>query len=35
MAWTNIVVGPPELRTIPELKTEEIVGLLKRFARKQ
>ena len=35
MAWTNVVVGPPELRTIPELKTEEIVGLLKRYARKQ
>jgi hypothetical protein len=35
MAWTNIVVGPPELRTIPELKTEEIVALLKRYARKQ
>lgn len=35
MAWANVVVGPPELRTIPELKTEEIVGLLKRYARKQ
>ena len=35
MTWTNIVVGPPELRTIPELKTEEIVALLKRYARKQ
>jgi hypothetical protein len=35
MAWTNVVVGPPELRTIPELKTEEIVAFLKRYARKQ
>ena len=33
MAWTNIVVGPPELRTIPELKTEEIVGVLQQYAR--
>jgi hypothetical protein len=33
MAWTNVVVGPPELRTVPELKTEEIVALLKRYAR--
>jgi hypothetical protein len=35
MAWTNVIVGPPELRTIPELKTEEILALLKRYARKQ
>jgi hypothetical protein len=33
MAWTNVIVGPPELKTIPELKTDEIVGLLKRYAR--
>jgi len=33
MAWTNIVVGPPELKTTPELKTEEIVGLLQKYAR--
>ena len=33
MTWTNIVVGPPELRTIPELKTGEIVGLLQKYAR--
>ena len=35
MAWTNVVVGPPELRTVPELKTDEIVALLQRYARKQ
>jgi hypothetical protein len=33
MAWTNVIVGPPELKTTPELKTDEIVGLLKRYAR--
>jgi hypothetical protein len=33
MAWANTVVGPPELRTTPELKTEEIVRLLQRYAR--
>jgi cytochrome c2 len=33
MAWTNVVVGPPELRTVPELRTEEIVGLLQKYAR--
>lgn len=33
MAWTNIVVGTPELRTVPELRTEEIVRLLQRYAR--
>jgi cytochrome c5 len=33
MTWTNVVVGSPELRTVPELKTEEIVGLLQRYAR--
>lgn len=33
MAWANVVVGTPELRTVPELKTEEIVRLLQRYAR--
>jgi len=33
MAWTNVVVGSPELKTVPELKTDEIVGLLQRYAR--
>jgi cytochrome c2 len=33
MAWTNVIVGPPELKTVPELRTDEIVGLLKRYAR--
>ena len=33
MAWTNVVVGSPEMRTVPELRTEEIVGLLQRYAR--
>ena len=33
MAWTNVIVGPPELRTVPELKTDEIVALLQRYAR--
>ncbi len=33
MAWTNVVVGSPELRTVPELRTDEIVGLLQRYAR--
>ena len=33
MEWTNIVVGPPELKTIPELKTEEILGVLQKYAR--
>ena len=33
MAWTNIVVGPPELKTTPELKTEEIVAVLQKYAR--
>lgn len=35
MAWTNVIVGPPELKTTPELKTDEIVGLLKRYARSE
>ena len=33
MSWANVVLGAPELRTIPELKTEEIVRLLQRYAR--
>ena len=33
MGWTNVVVGSPELRTVPELKTDEIVGLLQRYAK--
>jgi hypothetical protein len=33
MAWTNVIVGPPELKTTPELKTNEIVELLKRYAK--
>lgn len=34
MLWANIVVGRPELRTIPELKTDQIVMLLQRYARR-
>jgi hypothetical protein len=34
MRWANLVVGSPELRTVPELKTEEIVALLQRYARR-
>ncbi len=33
MAWANVVVGASELRTVPELKTEEIVRFLQRHAR--
>lgn len=33
MAWANVVVGASELRTVPELKTEEIVQFLQRYAR--
>jgi hypothetical protein len=33
MMWANIVVGASELRTVPELKTEEIVHFLQRNAR--
>ncbi len=33
MAWANTVVGARELRTIPELKTAEIVRFLQRYAR--
>jgi cytochrome c2 len=34
MAWANVVVGAHELRTVPELKTDEIVRFLQRYARK-
>lgn len=34
MQWANTVVGSPELRTTPELKTAEIVSLLQRYARR-
>jgi hypothetical protein len=33
MAWANVVVGSPEFKTVPELKTDEIVRLLQRYAR--
>jgi len=33
MTWANVVVGVSELRTLPELKTEEIVRFLQRYAR--
>ncbi len=33
MNWANLIVGSPELRTTPELKTDEILGLLRRYAR--
>ncbi|MBI4207796.1 MAG: hypothetical protein HY527_22475 [Betaproteobacteria bacterium] len=33
MAWANVVVGVSELRTVPELKTEEIIQFLQRYAR--
>jgi hypothetical protein len=33
MTWANTIVGPPELRTVPELKTAEIVQFLQRYAR--
>ena len=33
MAWVNTVVGRPELRTEPELDTDEIVRFLQRHAR--
>lgn len=35
MLWANTVVGSPELRTIPELKTEQIVKLLQRYAQRE
>lgn len=34
MAWANVVIGSAERRTVPELKTEEIIRLLQRYARK-
>lgn len=34
MSWANVVTGPPELRTTPELKTQEIVRFLQRHAAK-
>lgn len=34
MAWTNVVVGDPDLRTVPELDTDAIVALLQRYARR-
>lgn len=34
MAWVNTVVGVRELRTNPELRTDEILALLQRYARK-
>lgn len=33
MEWTNVIVGPPELRTVPELDTAEIVRLLQKYSR--
>ena len=33
MAWTNVIVGAPELKTVPELRTAEIVRFLQRYAR--
>ena len=33
MAWTNTIVGSPELRTTPELRTGDIVRLLQQYAR--
>lgn len=34
MAWANTVVGARELRTNPELQTDQIIALLQRYARK-
>jgi len=34
MAWTNIVVGPPDLKTVPGLKTDEILGVLQKYAKR-
>ena len=33
MTWANVVVGVSELRTVPELRTEDIVSFLQRYAR--
>lgn len=35
LAWTNRAVGSPELKTVPELNTDEIVKLLQRYARRE
>ena len=35
MAWANVVVGAPELKTVPELDTAAIVRLLQRHARSE
>lgn len=35
MLWANIVVGAGELRTVPELRTGEIVRFLQRYARRE
>ena len=35
MAWTNTIVGSPELRTTPELRTHDIVLLLQQYARSE
>ncbi len=35
MSWANTVTGSPGLNTTPELKTEEIVRLLQRYAQPQ
>lgn len=35
MLWAATVVGSPELRTVPELTTGEIVTLLQRYARRE
>ena len=32
MSWANVITGPPQLGTSPELKTEEIVRFLQRHA---
>ena len=34
MAWTNVVVGSPALRTKPELDTRQIVTLLQKYAKR-
>ena len=34
MAWANVVVGSPELRTQPELRTEDILALLRKYAKR-
>jgi hypothetical protein len=35
MLWANIVVGASELRTVPELRTGEIVRFLQHYARRE